>query len=199
MLRWRQSDAFECMLLCNACAEGNGRCALDACSQNVTHEIRMKIIALVLVLLATIAPAQASSSRTSRSALIGKWAVDVSRLPTPLETRPRSVTIAFEESLDEKWTMSVDIVDAGGSLTHAGGTAALDGTPIAVEGPEADTAAFKLPEPDVLVLALAKGGVPASMRVYATGKDGKSMVETAVYFRKDGSPEMRTNYFTRIK
>ena len=157
-----------------------------------------RLAAFVLLALVVTLP-QAFAHGNSHSALIGKWAVDVTRLPIPADVRPKSVTISLSEADGGKWTMNVDIVDANGALTHAGGTAALDGTPVAVEGPEADTAAFKLPKPNVLVLALGKGGVPASTRVYAAGADGKSMVETAVYFGKDGLPIMRTNYFTRIK
>jgi hypothetical protein len=158
----------------------------------------MKTFLAIALLTAAIASPHVFASRAAHSALIGKWVVDVSRLPIPTELRPKSVTITFTEATRGKWTMSVDIANAGGTVTHAGGTAALDGTPTAVEGPEADTAAFKLPEPNVLVLALGKGGLPASTRVYAVSADGKSMIETAVYFGKDGLPVMRTNYFTRL-
>ena len=65
--------------------------------------------------------------------------------------------------------------------------------------PEADIAAMKQPQPDVLVVALGKGGIPASTRIYAAAADGKTMVETAVYFGSDGLPIMRTNYFTRVR
>jgi hypothetical protein len=83
---------------------------------------------------------------------------------------------------------------------HSSGTAALDGTPSAVKNsPEADTAAVKLPSPDVLVMALLKNGVLVSTRIYAVLPGNRSLVETAVYPGKDGVPVMKTNYFTRVR
>jgi hypothetical protein len=134
------------------------------------------------------------------SPLVGSWAVDIARLPMPPEARPKSVTITFNESGDGKWTTQVEVVGPDGSKSHAEGIATLDGTPAPVKGNlEADVAAAKLPVPNVLVMMLSRAGVPASTRVYAVAVDGKSMVETAAYFEKDGSPVMRTNYFTRIR
>ena len=80
-------------------------------------------------------------------------------------------------------------------------TNALDGTPGAITGDqmEADTVAAKLPAPNVMVMQLAKGGVPASTRVYVVAPDGKTMIETAAYVGPDGKPLLRTNYFNRIK
>jgi hypothetical protein len=80
-------------------------------------------------------------------------------------------------------------------------TNALDGKPGAITGDraEADAVAIKLPAPNVMVMQLAKGGIPASTRVYTVTPDGKTMVETAAYVGPDGKPLLRTNYFTRIK
>jgi hypothetical protein len=58
---------------------------------------------------------------------------------------------------------------------------------------------MKMPTESVLVLALAKGKIPASTRIYAVAKDGKTMLETAVYFGSNGLPAMQTNYFKRVK
>ena len=94
--------------------------------------------------------------------------------------------------------MVVSIVDAEGKETTAETTYPLDGSATSISGsPEADTGAMKAPEPNVLVLALMKGGIGASTRIYAAAPNGKEMVETAVYFSKDGAPIMRTNYFSR--
>lgn len=143
-------------------------------------------------------PAMARSS--AASPLLGSWAVDVSKLPMPQAARPRRVTIHFSDAGENRWSMDVDIVDAGGAEIHSTGTAALDGSPAHVEGsPEADTAAMKHPAPNVLIVALARGGVPASTRIYAAQLDGRSMIETAVYFGNDGVPIMRTNYFRRAR
>jgi hypothetical protein len=159
----------------------------------------MKALVAILLIAGVIQSSTAPARAPTPSPLLGSWVVDVSRLPTPLEARPKSVTITFSDAAGGKWTMRVDIVDAGGTESHAVGTATLDGRATSVEGSmEADTAAFKMPEPNVLVLALGKGGVPASTRIYAVDADGKAMIETAVYFGNDGLPVMRTNYFTRM-
>jgi len=133
------------------------------------------------------------------SVLIGTWAVDIDRLPIPPAARPKSVTIIFREAATAaRRTMVVSIVDAAGKETTAETTYPLDGSATSISGsPEADTGAMKAPEPNVLVLALMKGGMGASTRIYAAAPNGKEMVETAVYFSKDGSPIMRTNYFSR--
>jgi len=148
------------------------------------------------------APALAESSSAkvpAPSPLLGSWAVDVSRLPIPLEARPKSVTITFADAGGAKWKVNVDIVDAGGSKINAYGTYALDGTAAPGQGStiEADTGAIRMPVPNVLVLGLGKDGMPASTRIYTVNADGKSMVETAV--NHNGVPVMRTNYFTRIR
>lgn len=140
-------------------------------------------------------PSQAAAQPPS---LIGQWSVDTSRLPMAPDARPKRVTITFKEAGSSRLSMDVVIVYADGAEVHSTGTASLDGTPIAVEGsPEADTAAMKRPEPNVLVLGLSKGGEPASTRVYTVAPDGKSMTETVSALGSDRRPSMRTNYFTR--
>jgi hypothetical protein len=133
--------------------------------------------------------------------LLGRWAVDVSRLPIPAEARPKSVTFTFRDAGASKWSTNVDIISGDGSERHMSATYVPDGTPSPIEGDkvEADTAAVKLPMPNVMVLALGKGGIPASTRVYTVAADGKTMIETAVYFSDDGKPVMRTNYFNRVR
>ncbi|SFR95080.1 hypothetical protein SAMN05216570_1119 [Dyella sp. OK004] len=160
----------------------------------------MKALFAALLIAGVMHNAPALARTSSASPLIGRWTVDVSRLPMPPEARPKSATIAFADAGEGKWTTHVDIVDAGGGESHAVGTTALDGTAAPVQGsPEADTVALKSPAPNVLVMALAREGVPASTRVYAVAADGKSLVETAVYFGDNGLPIMRTHYFTRVR
>jgi hypothetical protein len=160
----------------------------------------MKVF-LALVLTAVLMPhVPTLASSPADSLLIGSWAVDVSRLPVPPEARPRSVTITFRDSGDGMWTTHVDIVASDGAESHAVGTVSLDGKAGSVTGSiEADVAAVKMPVPDVLVLMLAKGGAPASTRIYTVGADGKTMIETATYFGPGGEPLMRTNYFSRVR
>ncbi|MBA8886695.1 hypothetical protein FHW12_000886 [Dokdonella fugitiva] len=158
----------------------------------------MRTTLALLLAVGSIAGAAFASDSAHRSPLVGHWSVDVSRLPMPPEARPRSVTIAFAEA-DGKWATTVDIVDAGGNASHATGMTMLDGTPSAVAGSaEADVAAMTMPQPGVLVMSLAKGGLPANTRVYAVAADGRTMIETAAYFGSDGKPIMRTNYFSRM-
>lgn len=154
-----------------------------------------------VLLAAVLIPCTPVLARASKaSPLVGSWAVDVSRLPMPPEARPKSVTITFGEASGGKWTTQVDIVDGGGTKSHAVSTAVLDGTAVPITGStEADIAALRMPTPDVLVMALGRGGIPASTRIYAVAADGKRMVETATYFGDNGRPIMRTNYFTRVK
>ena len=148
------------------------------------------------------APALAESSSAKVAApspLLGSWAVDISRLPIPQEARPKSVTITFADAGGAKWKINVDIVDAGGTKINAYGTYALDGTAAPGQGStiEADTGAIKIPAPNVLVMGLGKGGMPASTRIYTVDADGKRMIETAVNF--DKVPVIRTFHFMRIR
>lgn len=153
---------------------------------------------LTLLLLAVLAcAAYAFGKPAPTSPLLGRWAVDTSRLPMPPAARPMSVHIRFKDVGKGRWSTEVVIMDAGGTRSQATSTYALDGTPTRVQGStEADIAAVRQPAPDVLVMALGKGGVPASTRIYAVRPDG-TLVETAVYFGQDGKPIMRTHYFSR--
>lgn len=150
------------------------------------------------LLLAGTALATPVSAQTA-SPLLGSWSVDVTRLPMPPEARPKSVTITYSDAGGGKWRADVVVLRPDGSKDHAESIYPLDGTPVPVAGNfEADTTAARLPEANVMIMALAKGGVPASTRIYAAAPDGKTMTEVAVYFR-DGQPVMRTNHFTRVK
>jgi hypothetical protein len=140
-------------------------------------------------------------AQPGESPLLGSWSVDVSRLPIPPEARPKSVTIAFADAGHGRWKTDVEILGQDGSERHSWGTSGIDGTPGSVQGDleEADSAALKLPLPNVMVMQLAKGGIPASTRVYTVTPDGKTMIETAAYVGPDGKPLLRTNYFSRVR
>jgi hypothetical protein len=160
----------------------------------------MKQHLVVMIAVASVSGAAAPAGSPNVSPLVGSWSVDIARLPIPPEARPKSVTITFNDPGDGKWATQVEVVGADGSKSHAEGIATLDGTAAPVKGNfEADVAAVKLPAPNVLVMMLSRAGVPASTRIYTVAVDGESMVETAAYFEKDGSPVMRTNYFTRMR
>jgi hypothetical protein len=164
-------------------------------------EVKMKL-ALCTLLIATglVQASMSPAKEPARPPLLGRWAVDVSQLPMPAEARPRSVTIAFSDAGDKKWTTEVTIVDASGSTSTSRVTHPIDGTPTPVVGSdEADSTAVLVPRPDVLVMALSKGGVPGSVRVYTIGPDGNTSVETVVYAQGAGVQAIRTNRFTRIR
>lgn len=151
---------------------------------------------LIMAAASAVPPAQAAIP----APLIGAWSVDVSRLPIPPEARPKRVVITFDRAGSDRLHIDVEIVDPAGRATHQTSTSDLAGTPTAIEnGLEADIVSAKSPAPNVLVLALGKGGIPASTRIYAVQPGGRMMIETSVYFGEDGKPIMRTNYFTRTK
>ncbi|MGF6495486.1 hypothetical protein ABIE56_003685 [Luteibacter sp. 621] len=140
----------------------------------------------------------ASATAPAAAPLMGKWAVDTSRLPMAPEARPKSVTITFADAGKDRVSMGVDIVYAPGQEVHSKGVSAVDGKSFTVEGsPEADAAAWEHPQPNVLVVGLSKGGVPASTRIYTAAPDGKTMTEIVSYYDNDGRPAMRMHYFTR--
>lgn len=160
----------------------------------------MKLAPALFLAAAYLASAPCHAQRSEAPHLLGSWAVDVTRLPMPPEARPKSVTLTFSQSADGKYHTDVDILAPDGSERKMTGAYTADGTPYAIEGDtmEADTAAVTFPTPDVMVLALAKNGIPASTRIYALKPGGQEMVETATYVGDDGKPLIRTNCFTRV-
>jgi hypothetical protein len=161
----------------------------------------MKVFFAIFLFAGAIQSTPAFAQSSPASPLLGSWGVDVSRLPMPPGARPKSVTITFSEAGDGKWSTRVDILGGDGSERHITSTYAPDGIAVPVQGDtaEADIGAVKIPASNVMVVALGKGAMPASTRVYTVAADGKSMIETAAYTGDEGKPVMRTNYFTRIK
>jgi hypothetical protein len=161
----------------------------------------MKLAWQIFLLVAgLLQAAPVLAQEPAASPLLGKWAVDVSKLPIPPEARPKSVTFTYTDIGNGTWTTKVDIVTADGSASHGVATYKLDGTLAPVVGsPEADTTAVMMPATNVLVMALSNHGHPGSTRVYTVAADGKTQTESVVYFGPDGKPVTRTNYFTRIR
>jgi DNA-binding CsgD family transcriptional regulator len=141
-------------------------------------------------------PQTAQAAASGQLPLVGRWSLDITRIPA--EERPRSVTLDFRLSGDQKWTGRSDIVAADGSRQHAEATAAADGVPVPVTGNMAfaDMVSLRQPAPNTLVLTFTKEGVPVSTRVYTVEDDGKSMKETIVW-AGDVTPRMVTTYFNR--
>lgn len=133
--------------------------------------------------------------------LIGRWALDVARLPMAPEARPKSVVIAFAETSDGKWQTTVDITAPDGAVRHMESRYRPGEATVPVEGDqsEADRVAIAMPAPNILVLALSRQGVPGSTRVYSTAADNRSMTETAITYGDDGTPRVRLNHFTRVQ
>jgi hypothetical protein len=160
------------------------------------------VIALApsLGVAASASSAAAPSPHLAASALLGTWSLDTSRMAMPPEQRPKSVRFMFGDAGNNALDMHVDIVYSPGQEAHSAGTAALDGTPSAVKNsPEADTASFKLPAPNVLVMALQRKGVLVSTRIYSVMPGDQSLTETTVYPGENGTVVMKTNYFTRVR
>lgn len=159
----------------------------------------VKIFYPILFAAATMHGAPAAAE-TPPSPLIGSWAVDTARLTMPPEARPKSVTITYDDVGGGKWRTNVEVVLPDGKKVQAISTYVPDGSATPVEGNlEADVVATRLPEPGVMVTALARGGIPGSMRTYTVSADGKTMTETVVYFTSKGVPAMRTNHFNRVR
>jgi len=159
----------------------------------------MKIL-YPMLLLAAAWPASSVAADPTPSPLLGTWAVDTGRLTMPPAARPKSVTITYGDAGGGQWSTKVEVVLPDGNRVQALSTYTPDGTPTPVTGNlEADVAATRLPEPGVMVTALALKGVPGSMRTYTVSADGQAMTETVVFFTQGGTPGMRTNHFTRVK
>ena len=158
----------------------------------------MKLLFPILLLAGTLPTAPVLAEPVSP--LLGTWAVDIDTLPIPPQARPKSVTMTYSDAGSGKWRTHVEVVLPDGKTVQATSTYAPDGTPVHVEGNlEADTVATRIPEPGVMVTALARGGVPGSMRTYTVSADGQRMTETVVFFTSEGTPGMRTNRFHRVR
>lgn len=160
----------------------------------------MKLFAVVLLATGAIAQASMAAEPKVGNALVGSWAVDTSRLPMSPEARPKSVTITFSDEGSDRLRTKVEVIDPAGVRLEAEGVTPLDGSPTTiVSNFEADVSATTMPTAEVLIMQLGKNGNPASTRIYAVSADGRTMIETVAYFRPDGEPVLRKNYFARVR
>lgn len=160
----------------------------------------MKLLPAAALATAVFASSAWCVEPTTAAALFGVWAVDTSRLPVVPQARPKSVTISFSDEGGGRLRAKVEVVDPSGALLQAEGVTPLDGTPTPVQANfESDTSATAMPRPEVLIMQLAKGGKPASTRIYTVSEDGKQMIETVAYFGPDGQPVLRRNHFSRVR
>lgn len=137
------------------------------------------------------------ASASDRLPLVGKWSLDVSRIPA--DERPRSVTLDFRFSAD-RWTGQSEIIAADGARQHAEATGPADGTPVPLTGnmKSADKVSMRQPAPNTLVLTFTKSGEAVSTRVYTIEADGRSMKET-ISWAGNVTPRMVTTYFNRVE
>lgn len=167
--------------------------------------IATPLIAAGSLLMAADAPfnaarpqaAPVAASAAHASPLVGRWALDVTGVPS--EERPRSVTISFSVAPDQRWTTEVQIVNPDGGSLHAESTAALDAAPVPVTGNMSfiDSGSLRQPAPGTLVMTLGKDGAPVSTRVYTVSRDRRSMTETIIW-AGSAMPKLETNTFRRI-
>ena len=85
-------------------------------------------VAVPTLFCAIVLSAAAPAAPQAVSPFLGRWSVEVAKLPFPPEQRPKSVTMTFSDAGGGKWTGTVDIVAPDGSVVHSASTYALDGT-----------------------------------------------------------------------
>lgn len=189
-------------------AEGSvqpARRGLSGPKGKIAMLIATPLIAAGSLLMAADAPfnaarpqaAPVAASAAHASPLVGRWALDVTGVPS--EERPRSVTISFSVAPDQRWTTEVQIVNPDGGSLHAESTAALDAAPVPVTGNMSfiDSGSLRQPAPGTLVMTLGKDGAPVSTRVYTVSRDRRSMTETIIW-AGSAMPKLETNTFRRI-
>ena len=165
----------------------------------------MKALFSILLIAGTVQSAPSLSQSpavvaSESSPLLGSWALDLLRSEIPPEARPQSVTITYSDVGGGKWQTNVAIVGRDGGKINATGTHPLDGTSGPSTGyPNVDTVAVKVPAPNVMVAAFYKEGMPRSTRTYIVSADGQTMTENIVWLNLNGTPELATNLFNRLK
>ena len=134
--------------------------------------MKTKILLSMCAFAAMAAPAFARSAHKQPPSSLGKWALDVAKMPVTYGTPPKSVTYAFSDIGNGTWQTTIDIVMPDESVRHMEVRYRRDGQ--AVKGLE-------------------------SVRVYAVSADGNEMTESAADVDDDGTPFVRNFRFTRIR
>lgn len=150
--------------------------------------------------LGTIVASQpALAAPQPASGFLGRWSVDVAKLPLPPQQRPKSVIMTFSDAGQGTWSTSVDIVALDGSVSHSVTTYTLDGTPAPIaDNQEYDHVAITRPVPNVLIMALSKAGTPGTTRIFTLSADGNTDLETHVYQTSAGPLSMKTSEWKRL-
>lgn len=156
---------------------------------------------IVLLLAGPPAAAQSAPSAAHRpSPFLGAWELDLSRMPPDYGPPPKRVLFTFAEAGAGQWRTTIDITAPDGSVRHMAVRYIRDGSSAPGEGDtsEADSAAIKLPAPDVLVMSLSKNRMLGSVRVYTISPDGREMTESAAAVNPAGAPFVRSFHFRRV-
>lgn len=157
--------------------------------------------ALVVGGQAMAQPGNPRPSAAERSAFLGEWELDLTRMPAFYGPAPKRVTYTFEDAGAGQWRTTIDITAPDDSVRHTAIQYRRDGKMVPGEGDtgEADSAALLSPTPEVLVMSLAKNKAMGSVRVYVISADGKQMTESAANVNAAGAPFVRNFHFRRVR
>lgn len=146
-------------------------------------------------------PVAAPGVAAASSVFLGKWELDLTRMPDSYGPPPKRVLFEFQDLRDGRWQTTIDITDRDDSVRHMAVAYRPDGStaPIAVKNSEADSVAVLLPVPDVLILNLGRAKTLGSVRVYTMLAGGNEMIESAAALNGDGQPFVRTFHFKRVR
>ena len=162
---------------------------------------RCSATALFLVAGVSAAVGREDPAAAGGSPFLGRWELDLSRMPATYGPPPRRVLYTFEDAGAGMWRTTIDITAPDGSVRHMAVRYARNGSASAGEGDlsEADSAAINQPAPNVLVMSLSKNKMLGSVRVYAVSSDGKEMTESAAATNPAGAPFVRNFHFRRLE
>jgi hypothetical protein len=160
--------------------------------------------AAALMLVGGPAHAQPGNPRPAaaeQSPFLGEWELDLTRMPDSYGPPPKRVTFTFKDVGSGQWRTEIDITAPDGSVRHSAIQYRRDGKMALGEGDtsEADSAAFNSPEPNVLVMGLAKNKALGAVRVYTISANGKEMTEATTNVDATGAPFVRDFHFKRIR
>lgn len=144
---------------------------------------------------------RATVAVSEQSPFLGKWELDLTRMPDTYGPPPRRVTFTFTDIGAGQWRTEVEITGQDGSARRGVIAYRRDGRAVSPEGNigEGDSAALKSPAPNVLVLCIGQDKRLGSVRVYSISPDGTEMTESAANVDGEGTPFVRTFYFRRIE
>ena len=148
-------------------------------------------------------PGRAASVATAAepSPFLGEWELDLTRMPEDYGPPPKRVTFTFEDVGSDEWLTRIAITAPDDSVRRVAIRYRRDGQAVQSEGDmaEGETAAFRSPAPDVLVMSITKNGSLAGVRVYTISAGGNEMTESASGVRSGGVPFVRNFHFRRIR